>query len=70
MTNIDIWRLRRGVAIAAMAVALAAVVVLPACGSDPTPTDPVPNNPLAPSDSQALGDPGAPVTIVEFSDFQ
>ncbi len=70
LTNMGVWRLRRGVAIAALAVALAAAGVLLACGSDPTPTDLVPDNPLAPNDSQAIGDPGAPVTMVEFSDFQ
>ncbi|GAB4194851.1 MAG: hypothetical protein OHK0022_11220 [Roseiflexaceae bacterium] len=57
---------------------LLAVVLLVACGPEAPPRSAAPDRPtaqptaasLAVDTRRALGDPNAPITIVEYSDFQ
>ncbi|HEU4326563.1 MAG TPA: hypothetical protein VFS21_25700 [Roseiflexaceae bacterium] len=61
-----------------LSLLLMAVVLLVACGPEAPPRSAAPDRPtaqptaasLAVDTRRALGDPNAPITIVEYSDFQ
>ncbi len=59
------WLLPAGAVVVVIAIALVVISVLPSGGTDPE-AEPS----IVASGGSIIGDPNAPVTLVEFGDFQ